>query len=229
MTRKTNLAISAVLAALAAFFVWKYARSLEGRHAGAEPEVTILRAARTLERGTVISEDDLVPAGVPAAYVPAQAVYATDLTDALENKTYNRIVQGDYLLWTDIAGTDDAQAFLLTIQPEMRAISLPVNPATAVGGLLLPGDRVDVYAAMPSSDPTSRNAEILPVLENAPIIAVGDLTAPTLDLERKERAYRTVTVLVDLTEIPGVTYFIENGDLLLTLRNPADPSILVVR
>lgn len=106
-----------------------------------------------------------------------------------------------------------------------RAYTVRIDSLSAVGGLINPGDFVDVIAHLEMSSPskTTTNAVSTMVFQNVQILAVGtNLQAPG-GYESQQNA-RSLNVTFALTpEEAGLMSFIEmNGKMQLVLRAPAE-------
>jgi len=112
----------------------------------AQRTVDVLVAARDVRAGEQLAAADVALQRMHADSVPAGALATPD--DAV----------GEYVAWPLTAGEPvlarmvrhERSGILLTADvsvPEgFRAVAVPVQPAGAVGGMLSPGDHVDVYA-----------------------------------------------------------------------------------
>ena len=113
-----------------------------------------------------------------------------------------------------------------------RAYTLRIDSLSAVGGLINPGDYVDVLAHLDMPDPVTNKKDTVStmVFQNVQILAVGtNLQAPG-GYEEQQRA-RSLNVTVALTpEESSLLAFIEkNGKLQLVLRAPAETETEVLQ
>src|SRR5205823_4569768 len=77
------------------------------------------------------------------------------------------------VLWTDLATNSDARRDLSSlVRAPMRAVTIRADATSTFGGLIRPGDRVDVLTTMARG-----NAEgdrlTLPLLQNVLVLAAG--------------------------------------------------------
>ncbi|MDC0661251.1 Flp pilus assembly protein CpaB [Marinobacter sp. SS21] len=79
------------------------------------------------------------------------------------------------------------------LQPGTQAIAIPVNDVSGVGGLLKPGDEVNVYASFRNSDKNEPAA--LTVLENVVVIAVRGVAYSGDAVDEDERRRNASVVL----------------------------------
>jgi Flp pilus assembly protein CpaB len=112
----------------------------------AQRTVAVLVATHDIRAGQQVGGQDVEVRRVHADGVPADALAAPD--DAV----------GSYVAWPLTAGEPVLSRMVrrersgitltaaMTVPDGYRAIAVPVQPAGAVGGMLSPGDHVDVYA-----------------------------------------------------------------------------------
>jgi len=222
MKRRTMLLMTIGLAVLAGVFMFKYSQSVRAEFGEKEDKVRVLVARASLPAGKQLTAEDLGTKPVPISYVPGQAIYASDSEIVVGKELGDPVKAFDYILWTSLAGTDESAAFEETIKFNTRALAIPVTQKSAAGGLLLPGDRVDVLGTFP--DPKRGEDVTVTLLQNVAVLAVGNLGASVADARRRVREYRTVTVRVTTEEAEILTFATEHGKLAMTLRNPEDSS-----
>jgi len=135
MRRTIYLSLFLVLAAAAGLLTLRAQRTLD-----------VLVATHDVRAGQQIAAGDVEVHRVHADSVPADALASPD--DAV----------GGYVAWPLTAGepvlahmirhsrSGIALTAAMTVPDGDRAVAVPVQPAGAVGGMLAPGDHVDVYA-----------------------------------------------------------------------------------
>jgi pilus assembly protein CpaB len=115
-------------------------------------------------RVATFSESDLVPNAIAD---PASIVGQTATTDMQRGQQLSRVQIA--------AATDDKRADQLAfkIPAGQRAVAVKVDATTAIGGLLVPGDRVDVLVTIKQRDQAT-NQDVLrvrTVLQNVLVVA----------------------------------------------------------
>ena len=106
-----------------------------------------------------------------------------------------------------------------------RAYTVNIDSLSAVGGLINPGDYVDIIGRLDMPDPTTSKKEQITslIFQNVLILAVGtNLQAP--GGYEKQQSARALNVTLALSpEESGLMSFIEkNGKVQLILRAPAE-------
>jgi pilus assembly protein CpaB len=108
--------------------------------------VDVLAAAHSLPAGTLMKDSDFEKRSIPIASLPEGAVKDTAEQRAeLRGALLRRYIEGGTMLMQgDILHPRDRGFLAAVLAPGARAISLGVDAVTGNGGLIWPGDRVDV-------------------------------------------------------------------------------------
>ena len=242
MKRKIVL-IASILAGVLALFatrlyiasreaeVQRQKQALLGRYGTMEAIVF----AHDVPGGTALAKRDLGTMTVPAMGLRGQALTLENLGDILGRKTLLAHRQGDVLFWADVEGGDPRGKGLSTdIKRQMRAISISVNGAASVSGMVKPNDHVDVIGTFSfprkDADGTSRrdrdDVVTCTILQNVLVLATGKETAKARpDEYGMGQGYSMVTLEVTPREAEMLAFTEQmRGRLVLTLRNRNDTS-----
>lgn len=135
MRRSIYLSVCIVLSAIAGLFYYAQTR-----------QSTAIVATRDLTVGVRIQDSDLAIRSVNPLSLGGQILRTPD--QAIGQVVASPILQGQFIDARQVAPAKNAALLTsgLEVPPGYRIIGLPVAPATAVGGALKPGDRVDVMA-----------------------------------------------------------------------------------
>jgi len=124
-------------------------------------------------------------------------------------------------------------AFSVRTPPGKRALTISIESLAAVGGLVNPGDFVDILAhlkvPMNLEDERAKPDVVTTVLfQNIQVLAVGTnfkplANEPAYDLQQKTKTLN-VTLAVTPEEAGLLTFAEANGTLQLALRAPAEES-----
>jgi Flp pilus assembly protein CpaB len=183
LPRTTLLFLAGALAcaAAAAAIVRGALAEAETLRAATGPLRPMVVAARFVERGAVLVEDDLRIAEVPSAFAPPGAL--ADPAEADGRVVLTDLVAGEPLTRSRLAHGRGPLAAL--VPPGLRAIAVPV---LLVPEGLAPGDRVDLLAA-----PTDGRPYAETLAEAAEVLRVPPPRGGTLSGETED----TLVVLVD--------------------------------
>lgn len=144
-----------------------------------DSSVTVAVAARTIAQGEVVHEADVRYVDVGAGdSVAGTLLQASDVRALSGRIAAGTITQGDLVHRSDLV--DPGQG------PQLRAMSIPIDPTRAAGGTLRKGDRVDVIDA----------SGLAPayVVVNAQVLEVGDAGGGKVGASTADYA---ITVAVD--------------------------------
>jgi pilus assembly protein CpaB len=164
MRRSIYLGVFVLLSAIAGLFYYNNTR-----------QATALVATRDLSVGTRIQDSDVAVRQVNPASVPAGALKASD--QAIGQVVSFPVLAGQFLDARQVAPSKNARLLGsgLDVPVGYRIIGLPIAPAAAVGGVLKPGDRVDVMAiANPSKAVAPADESIpTPVMIGKDVLVIG--------------------------------------------------------
>ena len=174
--------------------------------------------ARSVEAGTELTEEDLV------AVSAGQAVLgAIDAEEALAGQSVRRNVRAGEL----VSGfhLEAGGALASALLPGFRAMALPVDDVSGVGGLLEPGDMVDVLATFRDAADQRGEPSAMVLMRNVELLAVGGVLQGTEpDPAARDRRGRTSTVVLAVpeTSVPRLMLAAANGSLKLTAVSVID-------
>lgn len=113
-----------------------------------------------------------------------------------------------------------------------RAYTIMIDSLSAVGGLINPGDYVDILGHLDIPDPVSGKRETVTsiIFQNLQVLAVGTNLQATGGYEAQASA-RTLnlTFSLDPEQIGLVSFAQRNGSLQLVLRGPAETEIQMLQ
>ncbi len=219
-----HAAIALVLALTAGFLVlsWLQGQGKKVQPAQEQPaqkQVLLAVSTQITPRGTKLTPDKLKLAPYFEQSVPPTSF--TDLS-ALENRIVsvplgpNEPVTEDKLVppGTAFGGLETM------IAPGKRAVAVRGNKVMGLGGLVLPGARVDVV--MTTDDPDKQGQKLSKmVLANVPVLAVGAV-AERPNKPGQEASAETYTLEVTPEEAEKLALAGNMGELNLALRSPTD-------
>jgi pilus assembly protein CpaB len=209
-------------AALGVALMFVYMRRFEDEVRGGAP-VPVLIATQDIPLGAQISEDMLGIAQLPRTFVQERNIGHSDVQRILGVRTRLHIRANEWILWSDLATSSDQQRDLSSLIREgMRAVNVGASSSSTFGGLLRPGDRVDVLLTM--EEPQSVT---VPLLQNALVLAVGaDTGRPQVTAEGEEIEVSQITLALTVEQAQLITLASTRGRMSLTLRNPDDINVI---
>lgn len=154
----------------------------------------------------------------PKDRIPEGAV--TDLKELEEKFPRTRLFKGEPILQAKLSDMMDGN-LPQTIPAGYRVIAVKVDETTSGGGLLRPGDRVDLVVFLRKSAEIAETGTRT-ILRDVNVFAVQGETERQVDKQGAAREVRTVSLLVTPKQVESVTLAKEVGVLSLTLRRPGD-------
>jgi pilus assembly protein CpaB len=206
------------------------------------PMVEVLAAGQDIELGQPVRQEWLTTKEIPQSYVEDRHLPPSAGRDLVGLPLAQTVRAGEAILRTDLSTISDARRTLSgSIPPGMRAVTIMARPTSTFGGLLRPGDRVDVTLAVGARDFPETWRQVV-VLENVLVLAVGQeievreafdfSIAGTERGESREVRFgraNTITLQVTIEQAAVLTLARQRGILSLLLRNPNDITVAAQR
>lgn len=236
-----------------------YAVTARGGSSSGTPKVaagdtTVVVAKVPIRQRTTITADMLELKSVSTSNVVAGAF--TNVNDAVGKVTKFPIEQNQQVVSSaavDTSNPTGAAALADVVPTGMRAVSIQASQVLTAGGLLLPGDYVDVvweccsggiqWQANGKTQSTSAIVFTRSVVQNVQVAAVAQSIVPSgpvgvstpgatsdnpvaADTPAQEPNASTITLLVTPEQV-GILMMAEStGKLRATLRNPGDTNLV---
>ena len=141
-----GLALAAGAVAAVLVFVALSSNDDGGSTVSDGPTTSVVVAAQDINAGTVISSDQVKTVEVPADQLISGAV--TDMSLVVGEATRVKVYAGEQLIAGKVGAENDREGTAGVVPVGMRGFAMRVSQQTAVSGLLLPGNRVDVYMSI---------------------------------------------------------------------------------
>ena len=129
------------------------------------------------------------------------------------------ILAGEPITYTKIVKSDSTGFMAATLQPGMRAVSIPVTVASVAGGFILPNNRVDIILTETAND-SSKRATSRVVLADVRVLAIDLATAN--DNPKPVSDARTATLELSPAQVQTLSRAQASGTLSLALRALGD-------
>lgn len=181
----------------------------------------IVVAARDLELGTVLKEEDLKLADWPGE-VPLGASARTQ--DLVGRGVINKIFAKEPILDVRLAPKGAGGGFAAIIPKGMRAVAVPVNEVVGVAGFVVPGMHVDVLiSGSPPDAPQAVGTLTKTLLQNIEVLSSGQDFKK--DPEGKPITVQVVNLLVTPEQAEQLSLASHQTTIQLVLRNPLDRDV----
>jgi pilus assembly protein CpaB len=184
---------------------------------GPPPQQVIL-AARNLDPGTLIKDQDL-KSGPWTGALPAGALIKKE--DVIGRGVVATTFADEPVLDSRLAPRGAGAGLASMIPAGMRAVALRVNDVVGVGGFVVPGMRVDILISgtPPNSDGRQGNLTKT-MLQNIEVLSAGQETRR--DAEGKPILVSMVNLLVTPEQAEKLSLAANQTTIQLVLRNPLD-------
>jgi pilus assembly protein CpaB len=215
MRRTIYLGVFIVLSTVAGVLYYSHTR-----------QSTALVATRDLSVGTRIQDSDIATRQINPASVPAGVLKASD--QAVGQVVSSPILEGQFVDARQVAPSRNASLLGtgLDVPAGYRIIGLPIAPAAAVGGVLKPGDRVDVMA-IPNPTKAATLAEEsapVPVMLGKNVLVIGLRTDQGTPVDQADHGLNvgnskpgTVLLAIAQTEESAYSSAIASSSFVLAL------------
>ncbi|MBI4498700.1 MAG: Flp pilus assembly protein CpaB [Chloroflexi bacterium] len=187
LSGKGVVALAVVLGLTTSLMVWYY---VERATAQAQPvrTVPVVVATRNIPSRTLITQDM-----VQVAQIPQEARHPDALSDVdspVGKVTKIALTAQEQVLTTKLFAERKESGLAFLIPPGRRAVSVGVSERIGSGGLIVPGDRVDVVVIY--DDRTVGQTMATLVLQNIEVLAIAQLLEGD---ERKSTTGRSLSSL----------------------------------
>lgn len=244
-TRQRALGLSALAVAAAGGTAWLMYTVIQTY----EDEVAAARAASPVTRVVVASQDILADRPITAEQLRLAdrvlpegevGLYYTSLEEVIGEDTNTTVLSGEALRLERLALRQRSSVAAVILAEGARAVTIKVDREAGVGGLLLPGDRVDIIVTIrPDSNELRADWVTETILQSLRVLAVGEDVLgqePVVEEEedgkgRARAPRRSVLVTVEVLpdEAEKLALAASRGDLHLTLRAKHDEALLLQR
>src|SRR5580658_10221953 len=209
-----------VVASLASLLLYRFlASSRPQTFAAAPPMAHLVVAAKDLEVGRVLKEEDVRVADWPGG-VPLGAV--VKVQDLVGRGVIAPIYDKEPVLETRLAARGAGGGLASMIPPGMRAVAIHVSEVAGVAGFVTPGTRVDVLI---SGSPANSTVGTITktMLQNMEVLSAGQDFKK--DAEGKPVLVQVINLLVTPEQAEMLSLAAAQTSIQLVLRNPLDHEI----
>jgi len=232
LTRKKPLVVSVCAGLVAMLLVGMYLKYRESKLLFISDPLPIVVAVQDIDEGSPVDATMIEVREIPRRFVEpgafTSARAATRMVAAVPLRRGSQITTAVTL----DPGPKTGVGVALT--DGMRAVSVAVDDVHGVGGLIRPGDRVDVLVTFDFGDEAISRKSTLTILQNVGVLAVGKSIADEAPEQKmKERGgmfgsltprafggsrSKTVTVSLDPEDVQRMVYAQESGVITLSVR-----------
>lgn len=232
------LIIAVVLALIATYLVNAYlqqqAEEARKKAAAVQKSITtVVIAKQDINTGTVIKEAMLKEVNTYKDSLQPRA--ATTIDRVAGKIAIAPIAQGEQVLLNKLTIPGQETTLSSKIPRGKRAITLQIDNISSVGGMIRPGDHVDVMGVVPIPVMTAEGKQAsqlttLPLFQDILVLAVGqEYTAAVAAAKPGAGATASpnpaITLALSPQETSLITFVQEQGKIRLVLRSPEDTQV----
>jgi pilus assembly protein CpaB len=230
LSQRSLLTIAFALAVIGGLALWSFLIQLDPSYREKSGTASVLVANRYIPRDTPLQAEFFETHSIPKAYLTPGAVTAYSVlisSGHVQFRSTTSIPEGLQLSSRDIRPLNQPNALSTVLGDNRVAVSFGVDPVRGVGGLIQPGDFIDILfsAASPHNGVTPTTHLLFPAV---PVIAIGSRWQNSNDAKPVEQAdeSQTIVITVRLNQLAAVrlAQARENGILSVVLRSPNDSS-----
>jgi pilus assembly protein CpaB len=217
MDRQKKLLIFALAWLSAAVLTWfLYTRTVVPQQ---DRKVQVVVASHDLPLGTLLRKQDLKLVPHLERDVPKGVVFQSK--DAENRVLLVPVNSNEPVLLSKLSGPTTAEGMPSTIDPGFRAVSVTINDASGVAGLVQANSRVDVLFTRPGS---MAEATTSIILQNVKVLSTGRSTPTGQTVDTRTPRSPVVTLLLTPPDAQKLELAKNQGKISLSLRNPLDTS-----
>jgi len=202
--------------------------------------VEVVVAGRALARNRLLQEDDLAVRLLPQNWLHADQISPEAVDRVVGTRLTRDIAAGTPVSLTDTTPAD-LSAKATGVRAGYRLMSLPVDEASSVSGLIRPGHWIDLWAASPISVPSdtavvSTDIQVLQASVTPPsladlvasavrVVAVGGDTrmAGVYEEDAGAARYSSLTIEIPADRVAALLTAQARGRLIALLRADVQP------
>lgn len=223
--RQIIVLVVAAVAAIGALLLIRGMGQNDAEPTVAAPSIAgeeVLVAARNLPQGAALAPSDLKVVLFPTDALSASMIRGgaaqTELVGAVTRRAF---AQGEPITLGSVLQPDGRGFLAAVLEPGYRAVAMPIDMETAVGGYIQPNDRVDVILTYTTeargNAPATTSSEV--ILEDIRVMALDDQVQTQTTGEAPARVEANVAVLELSAEDSRLIALAEaRGNLSLALR-----------
>lgn len=212
---KKVVVFAVILGLVTVGILYQYINSIKVETLPPVDMTDVVTVVNTIPEHVIIKEEMLTTITIPTEAVHPEAVLDPSLI--LGGVTKTEIIKGEQLLKSRIITEGDASFLGYWIPENMRAITVPTNEISGVGGYIVPGDTIDILVSY--SEPEISPEKITYTqLQNIEVLKVGPFTSE----DENEGVVTSLTLLVTPEQAEVLAFANINGSFHFTLRNLMD-------
>lgn len=191
---------------------------------------TVVVARQDIPAGTALKESLLKEETVYKDMLQPRAAISIDRV--IDKITLAPISKGEQVLLSKISLSGQEGSLSMKVPSGKRAITIPVDNISSVGGMVRPGDHVDIVGMVPIPAVNAEGKQVtqmttMPLFQDVLVLAVGQEFTSIPGAKKEEKAVSAVIITLALSaqEANLIAFVQEQGKIRLILRSPGDTQV----
>lgn len=189
---------------------------------------TVVVAKQDISAGVPITENMVKEETLPKNIIQPRA--ATTVDRVVGRASLAPIAKGEQVLLNKIAISGQEVSLSSKIPRGKRAITVSIDNISSVGGMVRPGDHVDIVGMVPLPAMTSEGKQVnqmttMPLFQDVLVLAVGQDFSTVSGVKREGPVSPAITFALTPQEANIIAFVQEQGKIRLILRSPEDTQI----
>jgi pilus assembly protein CpaB len=191
--------------------------------------VSVVVARQDIPSGTAIKETMLEEITLSKNQIQPRA--ATSMDRVVGRISIAPIDKGEQVLLNKVTISGQEGSLSMKIPSGKRAVTIPVDNISSVGGMIRPGDHVDIVGMVPIPAMNAEGKQVnqlttMPLFQDVLVLAVGQEFSGASAVKREEKTSSSViTFALSAQEANLITFVQEQGKIRLILRSPGDTQV----
>ncbi|TAM37613.1 Flp pilus assembly protein CpaB [bacterium] len=193
--------------------------------------VTVVVAKQDIPAGAAIKGTMLAEATLNRNMVQPRAAVSIDRV--VDKIAIAPIAKGEQVLLNKVTVSEESGSLAMKVPSGKRAVTVSVDNISSVGGMLRPGDHVDIMGMVPIPTLNAEGKQVnqlatMPLFQDVLVLAVGqefmNVSTPRKE-ERTVSASPVITFALSPQEANLIVFVQEQGKIRLVLRSPGDTQV----
>lgn len=219
MKQTMALIVSVLLGLVAVFAMNSYIKKEQKKVTKGMDLIEIAVATRPLSVGAKINADMFKSNKIPVNFYISDMIKMREVASYLGKEIGRNITRNKLILKTDIRRTTVKLSH--SVEVGERLVTVSVTKTSGVAGLIKPRSKVDIFHL------DGNSSQVLLLLSRVRVYAVDNRSDPRArSNSSRGGSYSSLTLVVSPEEAALLMAAEANGELIFTLRNDHDPSVI---
>lgn len=216
--KRSVISLAVLFGILTTFLTVSYLNSTQNQLPEGMKTTQVVVAKTNIIENTKITADMVELKTVISSSIHLNSI--RDINEAIGQITSDRIIAGEQIIKDRLAIGQTDTSISFTIPENMRAIAIPINETTGVGGYVSIGDKIDIIV----NEVVNGKNIAYTKLQNITVIRKGANPAENAEILATNKGLtQSLTVLVTPAQAEILGYALNMGSpISVSLRNPTD-------